>query len=330
MELTLFNPLPTALAHYAEEMVATLGRIGIESRLVAPKPGIDAHGASRARRIAAYVRAVRTVRANDGPVLVLWPATGWLELLLWRGRKDVAIVVHDPVPLRSERGHSAFSRAQAGKIATRNPSVLICHTEESAARTRELLDLRRDPPVCFHPILSMREETGRDRHASAASNMVLVAGQYKPTRDMDLLHKLGPELRTADRRPVIAGRGWPEIAGWEVTDRFLSESELEQIVAGAGAVLLPYRRYWQSGIAIRALEAGVPVVGASTPFLRELVGESNACLVKECGDSAAWLAAIDAALASPRHRIEGLRLTYQEKVDRSWRAYIGPSVKWPA
>jgi glycosyltransferase involved in cell wall biosynthesis len=314
----LFNPLPTALSHYAEEMTETLGRIGIESSLVIPRPGIDDREVSRVRRIAAYVRAVRAVRAGDRPVLVLWPAIGWLEPLLWRGRKGVTIVVHDPVPLRPERGHGPIIRTAAGKIIARDPDILICHSEESASRTRELLGLKRAPRVCFHPILSLPAKADPEEPVPSASNTVLVAGQYKPTRDVDLLRRIGPQLRATGRTPVILGRGWPRISGWDVTDRFLSESELDQVIASAGAVLLPYQRYWQSGIAVRALEAGVPIVGASTPFLRDLMGDDDSGLVEATGHTEAWLAAVNSALARSKGQSKSARLSYQRKVDESW------------
>ena len=95
---------------------------------------------------------------------------------------------------------------------------------------------------------------------------------------------------------MIRGRGWPAIDGWDLDDRFLSEEEFSAEIDAAGVVLIPYQRFYQSGVAIRALEGGVPVVGPQHPFLSNLFGDDT--LVDRRAATERWVEAIVAAMSS--------------------------------
>jgi glycosyltransferase involved in cell wall biosynthesis len=129
----------------------------------------------------------------------------------------------------------------------------------------------------------------------SARRRVLVLGQYKPARDLDVMATIAPALRADDWEPTVAGRGWPAIPGWTVIDRFLTEAEFLELLGSSAAVLLPYRYYFQSGVALRALEAGVPVVGRQTGFLTSIFGSDFPGAVDNWNEPAAWLAAVVAA-----------------------------------
>ena len=57
---------------------------------------------------------------------------------------------------------------------------------------------------------------------------VTVLGQFKPSRDLDLLPALATELRAQGFRPVIKGSGWPQIPGWDVDARFLYKGRVRR------------------------------------------------------------------------------------------------------
>ncbi|WP_241549102.1 hypothetical protein [Gordonia alkanivorans] len=79
---------------------------------------------------------------------------------------------------------------------------------------------------------------------------------------------------------AIVGRGWPHLNGWKVVDDFVPESRLAKEIDAASVVLLPYTRYYQSGIALRALEQGRATVGFNTPFLESIMtGKFSGCAV---------------------------------------------------
>jgi hypothetical protein len=329
MSVTLFNPLPIALAHYADEMAQTLSRLGIDTKRLSPSPSTDARGVSRLRRVAAHMRAVHTVKGSDSWVLILWPSLGWAEPALWSSRSGASmIVIHDPVPLRRQYGLGALGRILAQVTLGRTPPRLICHTLDAALSTANQLGLDPPPPVCLHPILTAAAPEGPGA-VSASSGTILVAGQHKPTRDMALLSELGPRLRATGYRPRIVGSGWPPVDGWEVRNEFLTETELEREIRGSDGVLIPYHRYWQSGIAIRAVEAGVPTVGVETSFLRTLMGDGYPGFVHSASEPDAWLGAIEAVTARFLD-MDRRRAGYQRKVDRSWAAQLGQFVDPPS
>jgi hypothetical protein len=315
----LFNPLPLALAHYEREMAETLSRIGRDSLPVRPTPSVDDRDSSLPARALGHLAAVRSSHAGDA-TLILWQAFGWLEPALWMGRSRSLLIVHDPVPIRRQYGHGAPSRLLARVIGQRLGPRLICHTDEAADAARERVGGPR-PAVCLHPILTPGAATvGAD---APGEPIVLVAGQHKPSRDLTLLRELGPLLRRAGLRPRVVGRGWPALDGWDVRDAFVSEAELDAELRRAAVVLIPYRRYWQSGIAIRALEAGTPMVGAPTAFLRSLVGEDYPGFPAAEGTAVSWQRAIEAALDHDLGLAER-RADYALRVDRSWTDLLGP------
>lgn len=321
--MTLFNPMPIALAHYAVEMVDTLGRLGIATQCSSPVPPTDARDTSLTRRIAAHIRAVSAIRETHSTVLVLWPAFGWVEALLWSRSNRLAhmMVIHDPVPLRQQHGQGRLSRLLTKVALRENQLGFICHTMDAAVSTAAQLGLETLPHVCLHPVATSRADQSPDPGTRVPRGTILVAGQYKPARDMDLLSALGSRLRGRGYRPRIVGRGWPSVAGWETQDGFLTESELNSEISCADIVLLPYHRYWQSGIAVRALEAGVPVVGAATSFLQSLMGEGYPGMVPVPSDPTAWMDAI-IATTTTLVDMKGRRADYQQRVDRSWAVLL--------
>jgi len=154
----------------------------------------------------------------------------------------------------------------------------------------------------------------QDRLVQGVSGRVLVIGQYKPARDLDLMSIIGPQLLTAGFEPRVTGRGWPALDGWTVVDAFLSAEDFKRELSSALCVVIPYRFYFQSGVAVQALELGVPVVGYPTDFLKSLVGEDYPGLVRG-EDAGAWVSAVEACQgvsANDAGRIAS-------KVSQSWR-----------
>ena len=81
-----------------------------------------------------------------------------------------------------------------------------------------------------------------------------------------------PVLADAGFELRIRGRGWPQIAGWDVDSDFLPEETLKLEIESAAALLLPYSYYFQSGVAVRAIESSLPVVGRRHDFLEAMLG----------------------------------------------------------
>jgi len=92
----------------------------------------------------------------------------------------------------------------------------------------------------------------------------------------------------------IHGHGWERVPGWEVNSRWYSETDFDELIETSDAVIIPYTEYYQSGVAVRALERLVPVVAAGHWF-GSFFGEDYGGRVR----SDAWEDALGRALALP-------------------------------
>ncbi|HZZ47603.1 MAG TPA: hypothetical protein VFE65_12025 [Pseudonocardia sp.] len=318
----LYNPLPAALHHFQRELVDVLSTAGVplaECRA----PSAELGGSTGVARVRAAVTELTGRLRRDrrgGHVLVCWPTYGLLEPALWlptAALADVSVVVHDPSPLRRQPGMGDLS-ARLGGLAARWSRVrVIVHSAPASARLVSLGWPR--PHRLPHPILLDRVTDA----AGGERSTVLVCGQYKPARDLRLLAELGYRLTERGFRPVIAGRGWPLLPSWQVVDRFLPEAELDRRMLDSAAVLVPYSHFYQSGIAVRAMELGVPVVGPDHPFLAELFGVDWPGLVSDNGASRAddWADAIR-AVAGRGSDVERSAKQFRVRCEREWSDYF--------
>jgi hypothetical protein len=145
---------------------------------------------------------------------------------------------------------------------------------------------------------------------------VCVLGSAKPTRDLAALRLLA-EARPAARLS-LHGRGWENLSGWDVEDRHLSEAEFDRCLAVAGCVVIPYVRFYSSGVAVRALEQLAPVVGPRHPQLEQLLGIDWPGLVEDRAD---WPAAVRRACAITAEDIAGRRDAYFARCRDEWAAF---------
>jgi hypothetical protein len=85
-------------------------------------------------------------------------------------------------------------------------------------------------------------------------------------------------------------------------------------------VLVPYSRFFQSGVAVRAVEVGTPVVGTRHPFLTDLLGADWPGLAASDAPQA-WLEAVTAVggrTAEVTRRAQTLRARCAE----AWDAHL--------
>jgi hypothetical protein len=305
MSLGLANPLPVALRHYQEEVQAVLHAAGVSTEDI-PTQSIERDTGSLAGRLSRSVRSRWALRARPVDALLLWPAFGLLDpLTLTHRAARTWLVVHDPVPLRRQRGSGAVANALGRMGLSGGPQILV-HSEPAKTALQQ-----RGWPSSFlpHPTLPPREVPPR------TGDNVHVLGQWKPARSDEALTMLARD-GDLDGRRRISGRGWAPVEGWDVSDRFLTEAELDEQIRDSAAVVLPYERYFQSGIAIRCLEAGVPVIGKRHPFLEDTFGPAWPGLVSD-GD---WSAAVRRAVAVPQSDIRERHRQHWNRCVREWSA----------
>jgi len=87
--------------------------------------------------------------------------------------------------------------------------------------------------------------------------------------------------------------------------RWLAHDELMRELAGAAAVLCPAREEGFGLVPLEAMALGRPVVVSDLPAHREVCG--GHAFFAPPGDRAAWLQAVDAALAAPAERLVAAR-----------------------
>lgn len=316
--VSIYNPLPSALGHFEDELADVVTATGRAVRRVAA-PSAEIAGASPVGKVHALGRdLVGRARASriPGDLVVCWPVLGLAEPALWctaAADTTVTLLVHDPVPLRRQVGMGRFA-ARLGRRGGRHRSVAVA--VHSAPARQALLALGwPEPLVLPHPVLP------RPAPTSGVGDVVLVCGQYKPARDVGLLERIGGPLRERGFRPVVRGRGWPAVPGWDVEEGFLSEEALEASLAGSAAVLIPYAHFFQSGVAVRAVEVGTPVVGPRHPFLQELLGADWPGLAAADAPGAWVDAVVDVGgrAAEVRSRARLLRSGCEE----AWDAHLG-------
>lgn len=322
--IVIVNPLGAALEHYVRELESVIrsadGSTSVRS-FVEP----SSSGESRIAWVLSYAAALREASrrskgSNQGPMLVTWPVLGYLDLVLIRilYRRPAWLVMHDPEPLVRAVGYGSFSRT-LGRIFE-GRTALIVHSSVA----RAVVDKHAvvgSIALLPHPILPPAESHSTD----STRPVVRVLGQYKPDRDVSLLQQIGSRLAESHQLEIL-GRGWPDIAGWSVTEGFLSEADMTAAVLSSDVVVVPYSRFFQSGIAIRALEHGIPVVGPRESSLKDLLGEHSSFLVSSHAreqSGAPWVTAIREA-SSPASRAEALRASraIRSLTVESWGTWI--------
>lgn len=305
MRVLLVNPLPAALAHYETVLRSTLREADCEVE-VTNATSIEVAGGSVER----FWRLLRLgierlfLRPSADIVVVLWPALGFLDVLTWliaSRRAPVCVVMHDPVPLRPQVGLSPRARRLAKFLVRRSRVTFLFHTNLAA---QEFSDRAEDVRLVLHPAKPARHQ--------ASDGTLRILGQFKPARDLDSVRA----LTSAAGPRQIMGRGWPEIDGWDRTDEFLSEMALNKALASARSIAIPYSAFFQSGIAARAFELGVPVVSLRHEHIAEMYGDDWVGFVTD-GD---WRAAEERAAQVPRELVAAMTQRYSELAADTWRS----------
>lgn len=313
------NPLTRTLAHYVRELEETLERCGVASSAV-PARATEGERGARGKAVMAWrgIGNVREVRGHQAGSIALWPMFGLYDIpMLSFARRPAAVILHDPSPITEQVGYGRVARWLARAVPPDSAPLVVVHSVAAEHDAREILPNARMTQV-LHPVLSQQQF-----RSSSGAPTALVAGQYKPSRDMALLEELGPLLRSRGIEPLAVGRGWSGRldSSWRVEDRFVPDDELDVLMGEAAAVVIPYQRYYQSGVAIRALELGTPSVGIETSFLRDVFGDVPYVLPQKA--TARDVADSVAEAASGKHDMSAMFSTYRDAVDASWAPLIG-------
>jgi glycosyltransferase involved in cell wall biosynthesis len=178
------------------------------------------------------------------------------------------------------------------------------------------------PHGAFDHRSSRRRHGGPTRYRGGNRPLVLTWGLLGPGKGVEWAIDAMPGLRDLDPRYLVAGQTHPKVVEREgeayreglarrvaargvgdlvdLDDRYLSVTELSELVQRADVVLLPYDSSEQvtSGVLIEAVAAGRPVVSTAFPHAVELLAGGSGLVVPQ-RDPRALEAALRRVLSEP-------------------------------
>lgn len=316
--IVVVNPLPSTLARYQTELAGTIERAHSEHRIeVHLEPGDGNLGVTQKMLSAMRILIRRSVvlsRYRAATILVAWPLFGYFDALSWilaARRNKVICVVHDPLPLRRQIGHSRFAKMLFARIVARFGIIHVCHTE--LARRALWEETGVESELAGHPIASANSVTiSGDRSRSFS---IRVMGQFKASRTLTPLYQIAESESIRRFQLEVHGSKWPAVPGWDVTGKFVPEDEFDTLIRTANCVVIPYSQFFQSGVAVRCLEAGIPIVAPRHEHIEALYGSDWPGIVDSDND---WASAVLRVQHANADEIQGLANRARNASDDSW------------
>lgn len=276
------------------------------------------------RFVRALVRLVLSARQSGARVAHFHffhvAALEFLGVLLAKlaGMKLV-VTAHDVESFKDGLSDQRFVRWSYGLA-----DAVIAHNQASAAEVvsklgvapERLFVVRHGNYVPFVSAPPPREEARRRVGLDGDGPALLFFGQIKEVKGLDVLlaafGRVAPEFPSA--RLVIAGRVWKDdfgkyrqlieelgIAAQVVEHiRYIRDDEVSTFYGAADAVVLPYRRIYQSGVLLMAMSYGVASVVSDLPAMLETIEDGVSGLAFKSGDSEALAAVLRRVLADPK------------------------------
>ena len=232
-------------------------------------------------------------------------------------RIPTAVILHDPKPHTGEETTLPIPGRVMARFVEATATCIVVHSDRLRSQIRPFLRHQRvavaphGADIAGTPLLS------------PPSKELLILGRLFPYKGIDVaVDALGRVRRTrGDVQLTVAGRGPSAEAlrrdlptGVRLVDRYVSDEEVDALLAQATLMLIPYRDATQSGVGLLAIGRGVPCIVASEGGLPDLVPGSLESCVVPAGDPVALAAAI------LRHLDHGddLRRTFHDHAARNF------------
>lgn len=279
---------PPAPAGYAREelFMPVSSRVFRRSTLRLAAKGLE--------YLPSVARLVRRVDRLDPDVVhVQWLPRPELDLRWLRrlaAERPVVLTAHDVLP-RRERARPAWPEVL--ETAER----VVVHSRRAVEQLAELGLGRERIARIPHPAFEGA------RLGPPAGRTLLFFGLIRDYKGLDVLLRALPEIPEA--RLVVAGDPVDPVEAVELDGRvewrlhFIAEPEVRELMAGAAAVVLPYKQLDASGVLATAIGYRRPVVVTDVGSLGEIVREFGAGEVVPPNDSHA-LADACARLLEPK------------------------------
>lgn len=315
----IVNPLQSTLAHYERELLDVLEHSDTYAVSVADTVAGDGITGPLKRALVTLqtirdrLRLAKTARGQT--IIVIWPLFGYLEPLALRSiarHNIVYLIVHDPSPLQRSYGQSRFARKLFERTVRHQRIRIIYHTSHAQEVGKRETGI--EGTVIPHPVGTVMRHAVAVHPGHAERPVVRVLGRFKDTRSLAALESIATELAGAVRLE-IHGRGWPSIPGWSVNDHFVPEDEFGSLIESSSCVVIPYDYFFQSGVAVRCLEAGIPIAAPSHEHITQLYGGDWTGLVS---DDADWHMAVRRALDIPTAEVRSRHAQVAKDIQDAW------------
>jgi glycosyltransferase involved in cell wall biosynthesis len=337
--------LMTALVQRTDVRVSVLAitlRGSGELRSAVP-PGVR----TRSVRFSARAMHIAWSRWNFPPISLLTRGLdvyhGTNFVLPPIGRLGGVVMIHDIAYLTMPDVVDDASRRLRTLVpdALRRAAAVVTPSQTTADRVREAYpDITPDivpTPLGVQPSwLQAAPPTAADRRRlDLPDDYFLVVGTREPRKDLPTLVAAYRALRGSAGSDVptlllVGPPGWgPELVGApgvQVHD-YAAAGDLETIVAGARALVMPSRDEGFGLPALEALAAGTPVIVSDIPALREVTGD-QASAVFPVGDADALAGALADVMATGEdaktraaRRAYAAQWTWERCADETVRAY---------
>jgi glycosyltransferase involved in cell wall biosynthesis len=219
-------------------------------------------------------------------------------------QKPLVYVAHDPKPHPGDYAPLWQRATQAALL--RKSTRIVALSNYAARELTRLTDTRGKLQVVPLSAVFEPQEAAPRREGPLR---LLFAGRMIAYKGLDILADALPRLAQRDDwRLTIAGAGpaldaamarrfeLPQVE--RVSSDWLSEAELENLIADCDIVLAPYRSATQSGVVAQAFAHAKPCVVTPVGALGEQIGGDIGGWVAEAADASAFAAALVRALGS--------------------------------
>jgi len=315
-----YGPVPPARLYARHE---DFYRLSHRARLGRGPRGRRELAVKLAEHVPDMLRYRRRARAAD-IVHFQWLTVQPLDVhLLPRGR-PLVLTAHDVLPRQPRAGQLCAQRRLYDRV-----DAVVVHSERGR---RRLIEQAGVAPERVHviahgalrPTFVAREHAGEpwgEETSGGGSSrvrlpaellttqrpVVLLPGLLRPYKGLDVLLRAWRGIEDAELWIV----GMPRMninalrdaapAGVRFVCRFVDDGELAGLLERASLVVLPYRDIDQSGVALTALSAGVPLILSDVGGFPELAATGAARLVP-AGDAGALHDALGQLLSDPAAR----------------------------
>jgi glycosyltransferase involved in cell wall biosynthesis len=195
-------------------------------------------------------------------------------------RMPCSFIIHDPSTHSGEIWPTSRSIKFRTRIANKIYS-LSKYTQEELKKNYATSSLLLD-----HPIFPISTRTDNFALVQGLKNYFLFIGRIRDYKGvLDLVHAFGSSKCKSVL--VIAGEGdfqKPENEKILLINRWLSDAEIESLIAGSRAVIFPYRDASQSGVIPTCISFGVPMIVSDAGALAEQARAGQLIGIFEAGN----------------------------------------------